>query len=585
MQKIKTSEPISREATLQRVVESSKDILALVASAAILLCLVSVLTHYVFSIYQPVRWPTKFYFFLFFFIALISQRWAVFCLIFSLPLLPELHIQAEYIFQPKVKYFVNYAGVDVVVGTSLGLLVRRVFIEKVALINLWRPLPWPINILIVMLFISSFIAIARNLFRSGLPFNVFDLVQSAIQFKLLQRIDPYFPAVEFIIYGICGFLIYYLLPILRQSPNRDQLILKPVLAGLFIASLLGIFQALTSYGLHGNTWTYRPESFGYGAQAFQPDIHAFAAHMLVGTVGLFAYVVKERSAQKVSFFTALVWILCWIALVLSKSRASLIFALLANAILLACLVLNSKIKVWTIIATSCLAIVSVITLAYATNNLYWILDALKVLISIENADWERLNQLSRDRLDIHSAALRMGWAFPLFGLGLGLFFPLSAIEKFSNSPYLVKMQGENAHNYFLQMFAEVGLVGIGCFILVFVYPLIQQKNRQILYPSVVLITASFLGNLYSHSLIIRENLLLLSVFAALMYSQINYTKSFYFKNKLNFKQKRFIIIFIVLAVPITYIFYLIVNEIYYSFGRFPFYFEKVTFEQYRKPFS
>ena len=534
-----------------------------------LLCLVIVLTHYVFSIFQPVRWPTKLYFFSFFLLALISQRWAIFCLIFSLPLLPELHIQAEYVFQPKVKYFVNYAGVDVVVGTSLGLLVRRVFVEKVGLVNLWRPLPWPINILIVMLFISSIIAIARNLFRSGLTFNLFDLAQSSIQFKFLQRIDPYFPAVEFIIYGICGLLIYYLLPILRQSPNRDQLVLKPVLAGLLIASLLGIFQALTSYGLHGNTWTYRPETFGYGAQAFQPDIHAFAAHMLIGTVGLFAYAAKERSIHKVSYFTVFIWVLCWVALVLSKSRASLIFSILANVLLMSWLIFNSKIKAWIILAVSTLVILSVFALAYVTNNLYWILDAIKVLMSIESVDWERLNQLSRDRLDIHSAAIRMGWAFPLFGLGLGLFFPLSAIEKFSNSPYLVKMQGENAHNYFLQMFAEVGLIGIGCFLLVFLYPIVRQKNRNSLYPSIVLIIACFLGNLYSHSLIIRENLLFLSVFVALMYSQAD-EPLVGLKNQLIIRKKNLVMVLGLLMLLMACIFYLTVSEIYYSFARLPF---------------
>jgi O-antigen ligase len=573
LQKIQTAEPISCPSTTQSLAQKFKDSLAIVASIAVILCVASVLMHYVFSVYQPVRWPTKLYFFLFFFIALISQRWAIFCLILSLPLLPELHIQAEYIFQPKVKYFVNYAGVDVVVGTSLGLLVRRVFVDKAPLVNLWRPLPWPINILIVMLFMSSIIAIARNLFRSGLPFDLFELVQSAIKFKLLQRTDPYFPIVEFIMYGICGLLICYLLPALRRSPNRDQLILNPVLVGLLISSSLGIFQALTSYGLHGNTWTYRPESFGYGAQAFQPDIHAFAAHMLVGTVGLFAYAVKERSVQKLSFFTVLVWVLCWIALVLSKSRASLIFAISANAILMFWLVLNTKMKVWIIILTSVLAILAVIALAYATNNLYWVLDAVKVLLSLENADWERLNQLSRDRLDIHSAALRMGWAFPLFGLGLGLFFPLSAIEKFSNSPYLVKMQGENAHNYFLQMFAEVGFIGIGCFLLVFLYPIIIQKNRTNFYPSVVIIIACFLGNLYSHSLIIRENLLLLSGFLALMYSQIDDTKSSLL-NKMVIKNKSIFVVFITLA--ITCIVYFFTSEIYCSFGQFPFIFLRKT---------
>jgi hypothetical protein len=119
---------------------------------------------------------------------------------------------------------------------------------------------------------------------------------------------------------------------------------------------------------------------------------------------------------------------------------------------------------------------------------------------------------------LHGAALRMALAFPVFGIGLGLFFPLSAIKEFSGSPFMTQAGGENAHNYFLQTFAEIGLIGILCILIVFVYPF-QSRQRDNQYLVAVFgILAIFFGNIYSHSLIIKENIFLLVSLIALMYN-------------------------------------------------------------------
>jgi hypothetical protein len=78
--------------------------------------------------------------------------------------------------------------------------------------------------------------------------------------------------------------------------------------------------------------------------------------------------------------------------------------------------------------------------------------------------------------------------------------------------------GENAHNYFLQTLAELGLIGAVSFAVVFLWPYKQCKENKKLVPALVAICAIFLGNIYSHSLIIRENLYLLAVFVALLYA-------------------------------------------------------------------
>jgi lipid-A-disaccharide synthase-like uncharacterized protein len=117
----------------------------------------------------------------------------------------------------------------------------------------------------------------------------------------------------------------------------------------------------------------------------------------------------------------------------------------------------------------------------------------------------------------------MGWSYPIFGIGQGDFFRLSSIVEFSGSAYMAKEGGENAHNYFFQTFAEVGFVGIACFIFVFIAPYFASKKNQTLLPVYVAIFSIFLGNVYSHSLIIRENLFLLSALVSLLYAQTNYS--------------------------------------------------------------
>jgi hypothetical protein len=109
--------------------------------------------------------------------------------------------------------------------------------------------------------------------------------------------------------------------------------------------------------------------------------------------------------------------------------------------------------------------------------------------------------------------------FPLFGLGQGSFFKLSAIQDFSGSPLMVLSKGENAHNYFLQTLAEVGLIGFVCYGMVFIWPLLGASDKKYaMWPAGLAVVSIFLGNLYSHSLLIRENLFLLAALTALLYA-------------------------------------------------------------------
>lgn len=173
--------------------------------------------------------------------------------------------------------------------------------------------------------------------------------------------------------------------------------------------------------------------------------------------------------------------------------------------------------------------------------------------------------------------------YPLLGLGQGQFYRQSADYELTSSHFLsIDQNGENAHNYFLQTLAETGLVGISFFILLIIYPILRIENKRSLIPGVTGLVAIFLGNVFAHSMLIRENLAIAVSFVALMYAWVGAEEKVTSKNKnfqpLNFpiyccfKQKIISIItlnriFIALTVLLVL---LMINEVYRSYQSKPF---------------
>jgi len=132
--------------------------------------------------------------------------------------------------------------------------------------------------------------------------------------------------------------------------------------------------------------------------------------------------------------------------------------------------------------------------------------------------WSVIGGASGSRFEIWSGAFNMIKAFPLVGVGQGNFYHLSADIAFSKSHFLALNGGENAHNYFFQTFAELGLVGILLFVLAFILPIMNDPHRKVLLPPVLGIIALFLGNIYAHSFLVRENLLVCATILGLLYA-------------------------------------------------------------------
>jgi O-antigen ligase len=494
--------------------------------AASLLALVAVLISYVYGLVQPVRWPSMIYFLIALMVTLFSKRWATYLLIFSLPLLPDLHTQISYIKSPAVPYFVNYPGLDMSVGFVIGLLLLRITDKTDGIQNLLLP-PWTAGLVLLVLSISTAAAVVRNLWQINAEFTVVGLLNNALRFKLINPLNDYFPIASLIICGVAVLLFTLLLQVLKQERLPNEVVFRPVVLAAGVAAIWGIVQGITAFGLSEQTINYRPASWGYGATGFQPDIHAFGAHMLIGTVGLFGYITlpHARSWRNIIF---LVMLLSCVALILSKSRASTFLLVVAAGLYLFLMLRRADLTSKTLKLVALFVVVAGVV--GLSQSIAWMKE-INAALENSNTSWfQKINEISRYRLEIFMAALRLFATAPFLGIGNGNFLRVSRNPELTGTNWFIVEGaenafidiegGDNAHNYFLQILAETGLIGIVACALFFIYPVVTKIGSERVRPVVWGMIAIALGNVYSHSLIIRENLFLLVVFCALLYAGV-----------------------------------------------------------------
>jgi hypothetical protein len=155
--------------------------------------------------------------------------------------------------------------------------------------------------------------------------------------------------------------------------------------------------------------------------------------------------------------------------------------------------------------------------------------------------------------------------YPILGIGKGIFFRQSSIGEFSKSPYFVGENGSHAHNYFLEILTETGIVGFSLFCAIFIYQAVYLRNRDNEIVT-VLILGMFLGNIYGHSLLIPNLLVLL--FILLGVSSIEDTNHSILEkeNTTNINHSwRYIILTIAIVIAI-----IATLEVKNSYGKLPF---------------
>ena len=443
-----------------------------------------------------------------------------FC-IFVAPLLPNITFQIQAFTGYGRIFPVDMPGFELAVGLFLGALAHRV-LPRSGAEHPSTPaigLPWQAGMVMLFLSLSVVLGIARNLSQSQSLFQPSVLIQELLHIRAIGWHDDYRPLVDWVAYGIAAALMAVLVPALRSWPDRNEVVFKPLVYGVLVAAAIGCAQSATGMGLRLTQLVFRNDHWGYTALGFQPDIHAFAGHMLLGVCGLLGYWIQTPSPVMRIVIPAVTVPLASVALLLSKSKSSVALAILLIAVLALIWVLRHAPRARRALGWGSLAVICAIGFSFYLWNNAWLAGLTSLAQSRGFANLEALNFELARRPEIFMAGVRMFSAFPLLGLGQGDFYRLSANFAFSESPFLSQtLNGENAHNYFLQVLAENGLIGVALFTFMLASPVCRVRNKVVLVPTLVALASIFIGNIYAHSLLVRENLLVATALLSLVYA-------------------------------------------------------------------
>jgi|UPI00049070E3 O-antigen ligase len=524
----------------------------------------------------------SFYALIYFFAALLlgwrSRTLGLSIVIFLLPLTPTINQQLSAIF-PILEVKRALSGYDLVAGFVVGSVIRHLSSPS-KLRNSWV-LPPTITFACIVLTVSVVLAIARNLWQAASVFSWAGLKYNVMHMFSIGWRDDYYPLVDFFAYGLAVAFVACALQVLSEDEKPEETVLKPLLWGVIISALWSVIQSKTGLGLphssaSGNRYY---QGFGFAGTGFQPDIHAFSGHMLIGAVGAWGcYFLRDAKISRWLITAAL--LMGWVGLAVSKSRGSALLACTFYA-LIGAWWLWQRNKTYLFMFTT--AIFFGMGAVYLFHRWgmsiipLWLIQYVEGLPRLHINNLEALNTHFGYRAEIYRAVFRMFEQFPLMGVGQGAFYRMSGTLEFSGSKFLASINGENAHNYFLQILAETGVIGFFTFAAVIIVPMVRARFSSRLLPVGIMLIAFGLGNIFAHSLLIRANFFLFVACVALLYvqsqrsidiaatenvNQCSERVSHWYLNVQNLKRLALVFALMMAA--------LIFREIYTSFGRFPY---------------
>jgi len=453
----------------------------------------------------------------------VNLRLGIMGCLFALPLLPNLTWQIQVYFGYGRILGLHNAGFDLIAGLFLGAIVNQFWDRKKTISLIRLGLPWQAGLCLIMLTLSVALAISRNLHQTASFFQFSSLIYNLLNFRSIGWHDDYRPVFDWLAYASAFAFIAVLIPALKSMPDRNDIVFKPLIISLILGAIVGYRQSTYGFGLSVDQTLFRADQFGYMALGFQHDIHAFAGQMLIGSIGLFGYLYYSKNTLTRLLVLAAIP-LCWIALFLSKSKSN--FALSIVCMLVIVTVWIFRHSVWLKrILMGALGLVLLLTFSTLLFKDIWILALTHAAHLIGLPDLAALNFKLSYRPEVYLAALHASSLFPMMGLGQSEFYRQAANYDLTHSYFLsIEQNGENAHNYFLQTLAETGLIGIALFAFLLAYPLCRIKNKKLLIPAWVALGAVFIGNIFAHSMLVRENLFIAASFVALMYAWLQAEK-------------------------------------------------------------
>jgi hypothetical protein len=341
-------------------------------------------------------------------------------------------------------------------------------------------------------------AISRNLYQAASSYSIEGLIYNVINLRHLGVYDDYFPLMDLFIFTTAIILSIKLLSLNFTQKQFLDNILIPLFGATVIILTYALWSKITGIGYHRI-------DVRDGIHSFFPDIHTYGGYALAAYIGALYYLNSNK--LKVKIVTGIFLVLSAAGVVVSSSRFSIILLFIISLIYLIIFLVKNPQKRYVLLGLTLLIIVGFASISYWDNR-----GILKAFSSLNQASsFADINNIFSERPEIFRANFLMFSHYPILGIGKGIFFRQSSIYEFSNSSFFaIENRGENAHNYFLQILVETGIVGLISFVASFIYQFLHIRNRANTIVS-TLILGIFLGNLYGHSLLIPNILLILFV--------------------------------------------------------------------------
>jgi O-antigen ligase len=429
----------------------------------------------------------------------------LFSLLFLLPFSPGIHSQVAEIFSLQLKATSN-PGLELALGFISGYLLKSLrengkeYFFQLRWLN--SSVVLPVQLLQGYLGLSCTIAICRNLWQSASSFSAKGLLFNLVNHRFLSFKDDYFPINDYYSLSVACLVILISFNVLRSVERLQLLILRTTFASALFVGGYGIIQWFWQIGSYRDGWLR-------GVQGTWPDLHSYAGFIVIPLVSGFAYFwIAKGSKERI--FIACCQAMAFAALLASGSRATVAFAVLGMTTILFLLGFYRKTTKWPYIVSGLL--VAVLSLALLIQFGYKDLTFYRIKNILTNMNFETINNTLTYRPENFIDALKMIRDYPILGLGQGGFYRASSINGYATSSYFLSNGGDHAHNYFLQTFAELGLVGVFLYSGVLFRPTLAARRQPELTPTLLLLCGVSVGNLFAHSLLVREMLIINGIY-------------------------------------------------------------------------
>ncbi|WP_446385725.1 O-antigen ligase family protein [Coleofasciculus chthonoplastes] len=456
-----------------------------------------------FNAHNALPWLNVFLFLVILISTVVHPLSGIGVLVFLLPFTAGVFPQTQALFNIAIP-MTDILSLDCMIGVLFGLFFLDVFTNR---LKIDRNKDWDQTRILeslliafhIVIIITVAIAISRNLYQSVSPYSVKGFFYNLANIRYLSFHDDYFPLRDLVIFTAAITLSIRLLNLIRTPSQLKQSLLIPLAIATTIILGYALWSKLTGLG-------YNRDGVALGVNSFLPDIHAYGGYALAAVLGGLYYLSSTNVLIK--WIAGAFSLMAVVGVVVSASRF---------AIVMLCIVVISYLffVFWTKKRGNLTTVVLSVILVFGTAYLSVKFDNRELfsrLYSVlQSQSFEDFNTTLSQRPEIFRSNLLMYSHYPILGLGKGIFYRQSSIAEFSQSDFFATYNnGENAHNYFLQILVEMGLVGLVIFCCLFLYQGLYLRNRSTEIIT-VLIVGLFSGNIYGHSLLIPNLLFLLFI--------------------------------------------------------------------------